>query len=177
MSTHSETTILGKNCDVEYREGEVASGATVYPGMVLEETGTTSSGAGEPTPTVQPISTVEKADESFRVALTPAAPPHANDADIPRQHEYDAGEHIQYAVVEPGSEVQNALLANGNDLATASEANVSYDDVLAPNDDGAVKTATSTDAGFARAREAVDNSGGSGTEGPGDMARLRVEVI
>jgi hypothetical protein len=173
----SETRILGKNSDeVVYREGEVASGATVYPGMVIEETGTTST-AGEDTPTVQPVGTIEKTHENLRVALTPSSPPHANDADIPRQHEYDAGEHIQYAIVPSGVRVQNALLANGNDLTTASEANVSYDDALATNDDGSLKNATSSDDALCRAREAVDNSGGSGTEGPGDMARIDVEAI
>lgn len=173
----SETRILGKNADVEYKEGEVASGATVYPGMVIEVTGETSGGAGAGTPTVQPVSTIEKTHENLRVALEPDTPPHANDADLPRQHEYDAGEHIQFAVVKPGGRVQNALLANGNDLATAAEANVSYDDALATNDDGSLKTATGSDDALCRARKAVDNSGGSGSEGPGDMARIDVEAI
>ncbi|MFC6975812.1 hypothetical protein ACFQL1_15870 [Halomicroarcula sp. GCM10025709] len=175
MSTHSETLILGKNAQYTCLEGEVASGATVFPGMLVEETGTTPT-TGEDTPTVQPVSTVEDAHSPVLVALTPDTPPHANDADIPRQHEYDAGEHIEYAQVYAG-EIQNLLVANGADLATASEANISYDDALATNDDGAVKNATGTDDGILRAREAVDNSGGSGSDGPGDMARIRGLVI
>lgn len=171
----SRTLILGKNAEYTYKEGEVASGETVYPGMVVEETGTTSS-AGSDTPTVRPVNSVEKIGENFRVALTPDAPPHANDSDDPVQHEYDAGEHIQYATVYAGR-VQGALLANGNDLSTASEANVSYDDLLGTNDDGALQITSAGGSGLARAREAVDNSSGSGSDGPGDMARIEVEVV
>lgn len=171
----SETRVLGKNAQYITLEGEVASGETLYPGMVVEERGTTST-AGADTPTIGVIDTIEKTHEVFRVVLPPDTPPHANDSDIPRQHEYDAGEHVEYAIVYAGR-VQNALLANGNDLATASEANVSFDDALASNDDGALKNATGTDDAVARAREAVDNSGGGGSEGPGDMKRIDLEVL
>lgn len=172
----SETRILGKNAEYVTLEGVVASGATIYPGMLVEETGTDGSGAGAPTPTVQPISTVEKAHETLRVALPPDTPPHADNTAIPRQHEYTAGEHVEYAIVYAGR-VQNALVANGNDLTTAAEATISYDDALASNDDGSLKTATGTDDAVCRARAAVDNSTGSGTEGPGDMKRIDVEAI
>lgn len=173
-TTHSDVEIIASG-PYEYEEAEVASGSTIYPGMVVEKTGENSD--YEETPTVQPVSSIEKAHENFRVALTPESPPRGDDADIPRQHEYDAGEVIQIAVCQPGCQVQNALLANGNDLATASEANVSYDDALAANDDGALKNATGTDDALARAREAVDNSAGGGSEGPGDMSRINVEVV
>jgi len=171
----SETRVLGKQAEYHVREGEVASGETIYPGMLVEETGTTAS-AGADTPTVQAVDTVDQADTIVLVALPPDTPPHANDSDIPRQHEYDAGEHIEYARVYAG-QVQNLLLANGGDLASDSDANVSYDDVLGANDDGAVKNTTATDAALFRAREAVDNSGGSGSEGPGDMKRITGEVL
>jgi hypothetical protein len=176
MATHSETKILGSNAEYNHKEGEVGSGETIYPGMLVEETGTISGGAGEPTPTVQRIDTVEQAESVVLVALTPDTPPHANDADIPRQHEYDAGEHIEYAKVYSG-EVQNLLLANGGDLGSASDADISYDAPLAPNDDGAVLQSGTNDATLFRSREVVDNSGGSGSEGPGDMARIRAEVL
>lgn len=172
----SDTRILGKNADYTTEEGEVASGATIYPGMVVELTGTTTT-AGADTPLVQPVGTIEKTHENLRVALTPDTPPHANDADIPRQHEYDAGEHVEFAVVKSGSRVQNALLANGADLATASEATAAFDDALATNDDGSLKTATGADDALCRARQAVDNSTGTGSDGPGDMARIVVEAI
>jgi len=176
MATHSETKILGSNAEYHIREGEVASGETIYPGMLVEETGTISGGAGEPTPTVQRVDTVEQTETVVLVALTPDTPPHANDADVPRQHEYDAGEHIEYARVWAG-DIQNLLLANGNDLAVGADANISYDNPLAPNDDGAVLQSGTVDATLFRAREAVDNSTGSGSEGPGDMARIRAEVL
>jgi hypothetical protein len=171
----SESCILGKNAQYVTQEGEVASGETIYPGMLVEKTGTTST-AGADTPTVQAVDTVEQTETVLLVALTPDTPPHANDSDIPIQHEYDAGEHIEFAQVFAG-EIQNLLLANGNDLTTASEANISYDNPLAPNDDGAVKESTTTDATLFRAREGVDNSGGSGSQGPGDMKRIRAEVL
>jgi len=176
MATHSETKILGANAEYHIREGEVASGETIYPGMLVEETGTISGGAGEPTPTVQRVDTVEQTETVVLVALTPDTPPHANDADIPRQHEYDAGEHIEYARVWAG-DIQNLLLANGGDLGSSSDADISYDDALAPNDDGAVLQSGTVDATLFRSREAVDNSAGSGSEGPGDMARIRAEVL
>jgi len=45
------------------------------------------------------------------------------------------------------------------------------------NDDGAVLQSGTVDATLFRSREAVDNSTGSGSEGPGDMARIRAEVL
>ncbi|UBF23366.1 capsid stabilizing protein [Haloarcula tailed virus 3] len=171
----SNTKILGKNAEYTYKEGEVASGATVYPGMVVEETGTITDGAGEPTPLVQPVSSVEKIGENFRVALTPRSPPHANDADVPIEHEYDAGEHVQYATVYAGR-VQNAILADGGVLASSSDANVSYDDALGTNDDGTLQITTAGGSVLCRAREGVDNSTGGGGAGGVDGARIDVEV-
>jgi len=173
-TTHSDVEIIGSG-DYEYKEGVVASGATVYPGMIVEVTGENSD--YEETPQVQPVSSVEKIGESFRVALTPDTPPKGDDTDIPRQHEYTEGEHIQYAVVQPGAIVQNALLADGNDLSTASDANISYDDALGTNDDGSLQITTAGGSVLCRAREANDNSGGAGSEGTGSMARINVEVV
>jgi len=171
----SRSRILGKNAQYICLEGEVASGETIYPGMVVEETGTTST-AGADTPTVRPVNTIEKSHEVFRVATVPDTPPHANDSDDPVQHEYDAGEHVEYAIVYAGR-VQGALVADGGVLGTSSEADISYDDALATNDDGTLKNATGTDDGIARAREAVNNSSGGGGEGGVDAARIDVEVL
>lgn len=172
----SDTLILGKNAEYVTLEGEVASGNTIYPGMILEETGTTST-AGADTPLVRPVQSVEKEDDSFRVALPPDTPPHANDADLPIEHEYDAGEHVEYAVVLPGGRVQNAILADGGVLAAAADADVSYDDRLGTNDDGTLQITSSSGTGICRAREAVDNSGGGGGQGGVDGARIDVEVV
>lgn len=171
----SNTLILGKNAKYVTKEGQVASGETVYPGMVVEETGTASSGAGAGTPLIQPVSSVEKIGENMRVALTPDTPPHANDADIPIEHEYDAGEHVEFATVYAGR-VQNALLADGGVLASSSDADVSYDDALGTNDDGTLQITTAGGSVLGRARESVDNSSGGGGQGGVDAARIDVEV-
>lgn len=173
----SNSTILGKDAEYTTKEGEVASGETVYPGMILEETGAVSSGAGAATPTVRPVNSIEKIGESFRVALVPDTPPHANDSDVPIEHEYDAGEHVEYAVVRAGSRVQNALLADGGVLTSSSDANVSYDDALGTNDDGTLQITTAGGSVIARAREAQDNSTGGGGAAGVDAQRLDVEVI
>ncbi len=173
-TTHSDVEIIG-NGEYDYKEGVVATGATVYPGMIVEITGENSD--YEETPQVQPVSSVEKIGENFRVALTPDTPPKGDDTDIPRQHEYTEGEHIQFAVVQSGAIVQNALLADGNNLATASDATISYDDALGTNDDGSLQLTTAGGSVLCRAREAVDNSGGSASEGAGSMARINVEVV
>jgi hypothetical protein len=171
----SQSKILGKNAEYVHLEGVVASGATIYPGMIVEETGTTTS-AGADTPTVQPVDSIEKIGESFRVACVPDTPPHANDADVPIEHEYDAGEHVEYAVVYAGR-VQNAILADGGVLGSSSDADISYDDALGTNDDGTLQLTTAAGSVLARAREAVDNSTGGGGAGGVDGARIDVEVV
>lgn len=173
----SRTLIFGRDHgdDVPYKEGEVASGATIYPGMILEVSGTNSDGE----PLVQPVSTVDKLGAPVRIALTPESPPKTSsaDSDIPRQHEYSAGEHIQYQVARPGDVIQNALLADGGVLGTASNADVSIGDSLGTNDDGTVKITSTGGAVFGEALEAVDNSAGGGGEGGVDAARLEFEVV
>jgi hypothetical protein len=86
---------------------------------------------------------------------------------------YDAGNHIEFRVYRPGDLVENALLAAGGDLATASEATVTVGDPLAFNDDGSLKLATVAGAEEAQAREDVDNSGAAA----GERARISVEVL
>lgn len=173
-TTHSDVEIIG-NGEYEYEEGVVASGATVYPGMIVEVTGENSD--YEETPQVQPVSSVEKIGENFRVALTPDTPPKGNDTDIPRNHEYTAGESIQYAVVQDGAIVQNALVADGTGLATASDATIAYDDALGTNDDGSLQLTTAAGSILCRAREAVDNSTGNGSEATGSLKRINIEVV
>lgn len=176
-TTHSDVKILGDvGSDMyEYEEAVVASGNTIYPGMVLEKTGENSD--YEETPQVRPINSVEKIGENFIVALEPDAPPRGDDTDIPREHEYDAGESIQIAVCKPGCEVQNALVADGANLATASDATVAYDDALGSNDDGGLQVTTAAGSVLCRAREAVDNSASAGTEGGIGGIRINVEVV
>lgn len=173
----SRTLIAGNahGDDVPYKEGEVAGGATVYPGMLIEVTGTNSNGE----PLVQPKSTEDDGDAAVRIALTPESPPKTSSADndIPREHEYTAGEHIQFQVFRPGDEIQNGLLADGTAITTAANANVSVGDKLVTYSDGSVRTGGTAGNAIAEATEAVDNSGGSGTEGGISAARLAFEVI
>jgi hypothetical protein len=171
----SDTLVLGKNAEYVTLEGEVASGETVYPGMVVEERGTVST-AGADTPTIGVVDTADKLGENLRVVLPPDTPPHANDADLPIEHEYDAGEHVEYATVYAGR-VQNVILAAGNNLTGGGSADVSYDDPIVTNDDGGVKSQGTAGAILGRAREAVDNSGAGSNQGGISGARLDVEVV
>lgn len=175
-STHSDNKVVASG-PYEYEEAEVASGNTVYPGMIVERTGENSD--YEETPTVQPVGTADKLGAEFLVVLTPESPPRGSDTDIPREHEYDAGENIQIAVCQPGCKVQNLLLADGNSLTGGGSANVSYDDPLVSHDDGAVKSQSTAGAIFARVTEngGFDNSTGSASEGAGSMARINAVVV
>lgn len=173
-STHSDVKILGSG-DYHYTEAEVASGQTIYPGMVVEVTGYKSDYVE--TPLVQPVSSVEKIGENFRVATEPDTPPRGADADLPRNHEYGAGENVEIAVCYPGAIVQNALVADGTTLTTAADATVGVDDALGSNDDGSLQVTTAAGSVLCRARESVDNSTGNGTEATGTLKRINIEVV
>jgi len=161
----SNAKVIGKayGDDTAYKEGEVASGATVYPGMLLEITGSNSDGD----PTLQPVSTVD-AEVPFRVALPPESPPKGADSDVPIEHEYSAGENCQYYVARSGDQIQNALLANGEDTGSLPQA-------LGTSDDGSLATTTTNGATLAWTLEDLDNSGGS-DQGGISAARINVEV-
>lgn len=159
--------------DKPYKEGEVDSGNTIYPGMLLEVTGTNS----DDEPLLAPKSTNDDGDATVRMALTPGSPPRHNDSDNPREHEYDAGENVEYMVLRPGDEVQNGLLADGTALAASADANVSIGDKLVTYSDGSVRTGGTAGNAIAEAVEAVDNSGGGGSEGGISAKRIAFEVI
>ncbi len=152
-----------------YLEGEVASGATVTPGMILEQTG--QNGDGDPL--VAPVSSVDETDPEVLVALVPDAPPKGDDSDIPINHEYSAGENIQMRVFRPGDTIQNAVLAAGSDLASSSDATVTYGDKVGTNDDGSVKATTTAAAALATVDDDVDNSGAAS----GEFERVYLRVI
>jgi hypothetical protein len=154
--------------DAPYKEGEVAAGASVTPGMGIEKTGPNPDGD----PLVQPVSTVEPTGAQARFAREQRVPPRGEDGSMLDQV-YDAGNHIEFRVYRRGDIVENALLAAGGDLATTSEATVTVGDPLAFNDDGSLKLATVAGAEEAQAREDVDNSGAAA----GDRARISVEVL
>lgn len=177
-TTHSDTKILGETDSslYEYEEAVVASGSTIYPGMVVEKTGENSD--HEETPIVQPVGTADKLGENVMIALEPDAPPRGADSDLPREHEYDAGESIQIAVCQPGCEVQNALLAAATNNSSSGDSTIgAYDDPLTTNDDGGLAQASVAGAIMARARETADNSGNAGSEGGIQGIRINVEVV
>lgn len=151
-----------------YDEGEVASGVTVTPGMGVEVTGTNADGDFQ----LQPVSTAGKTGAQARFAREQRVPPRAESGSVLDQV-YQAGEHIEFRVFRAGDVVENALLAAGGDLATASQATVTPGDVLAFYSDGSLKVSATAGAEVAIAREAVDNSSAAS----GERARLSVEVL
>lgn len=167
----SRAVIEGQPCSDRsvYEEGQVASGVTVTPGMLLEQTGVSDDGEK---PLVQPVSTADEADPEVMVALAPDAPPKGNDADLPINHEYEAGENIQFRIFRSGDTIQNAVLAAGGDLATASEATVTYGDKVGTYSDGSVKATSTAGAALAVVDDDVDNSGAAA--GEHDRVYLRV---
>lgn len=165
----SITDIEGRTYgEAKYKEGEAGSDLT--PGMVLVQTGTNADGE----PIYDPVSTVEQLGPQSQFAMVPSTPPKRDTTDTdPIDQTISSGTIVEVRVFDSGETVQNALLASGADLATASEANVSPGDRLGTNDDGSLKVTTTAGAALAVAREANDNSGAAA----GDLARLDVEVL
>lgn len=154
--------------DAPYSEGVVASGATVTPGMGIEVAGVNDDGDFQ----LQPVSTTGKTGAQARFAREQRVPPRAESGSILEQA-YQAGEHIEFRVYRRGDVVENALLAAGGDLETASQATVTPGDALAFYSDGSLKISGTAGAEVAIAREAEDNSSASA----GSHARLSVEVL
>lgn len=147
----------------EYKEGEVASGNTIYPGMALEYSGTNSDGD----PLLIPVDSADY-DGPLRVALSPESPPKGADSDVPIEHEYSAGENVQYAIPYPGAVVQNGLLADGTDTGALPTQ-------LGTSTDGSLTTTSTAGAVLANALEDVNNTSGS-DQGGISAARIRYEV-
>jgi len=162
----SDAKIIGKayGNDTAYKEGEVDSGETLYPGMIVEVNG--DNGDGDPL--LRPVQTTD-AEVPFRIVLPPESPPKGDDSDIPIEHEYDAGENVQYYVARPGDEIQNALLDDGEDIGGIPQS-------LGTSNNGSLATTTTNGATLARALEDIDNSGGSDQAGI-SAARIDLEVV
>jgi hypothetical protein len=165
----SITDIAGRTYDeARYKEGEAGSDLT--PGELLVQTGTNASGE----PIYDAVSTVDQLGPAPQFAQVPSTPPVRDTSDTdPIDQTIASGTIVEVRVFTTGETVQNALLASGSDLASASDANVSPGDRLGTNDDGSLKITTTGGAAVAVAREANDNSGASA----GDRARLNVEVL
>ncbi|SNZ18159.1 hypothetical protein SAMN06269185_3270 [Natronoarchaeum philippinense] len=165
----SITDVAGRTYgEARYKEGEAGSDLT--PGELLVQTGTNADGE----PIYDAVSTVDKLGPEAQFAMVPSTPParDVSDAD-PIEQTIPSGTLVEVRVFTAGETVQNALLASGSDLATASNANVSPGDRLGSNDDGSLKITTTGGAAVAVAREANDNSGAAA----GERARLNVEVL
>lgn len=158
------TEIYGKKYyDGAYKEGTKA-GTDITPGMGLEYD---SNGD------LIPVDSIEPTGASARFAIEPQVSDTTGRTN-PIDDDYtETDELVRFFVGRPGDEVENALLAAGSDLATASEATVAPGDKVAFNDDGTLKEATVAGAEVAVALESVDNSGASS----GDFARVAVEVL
>jgi len=169
MATHSRTEIAGKTYgEPKYKEAEAGSDLT--PGMILVQTGENSDGQ----PIYDAVSTVDKLGPQAQFARVPSTPPQQDGTTTdPVDQTISAGTLVEIEVFDSGEAVQNALLASGSDLATASDATVTPGDRLGTNDDGSLKLTTTGGAAVAVARESVDNSGAAS----GEHARLIVEVL
>lgn len=165
----SVTEIAGRTYDEpRYKEGEAGSDLT--PGELLVQTGTNADGE----PIYDAVSTVDKLGPEAQFAMVPSTPPVRDTSGTdPIDQTISAGTLVEVRVFTRGETVQNALLAAGSDLATASNATVSPGDRLGTNDDGSLKITTTGGAALAVAREAKDNSGAAS----GNRARLTVEVL
>lgn len=168
----SLTDVIGRSYgEAVYLEGE-ADGA-LTPGEIAERTGTNSAGE----PTFGAVDSEDKLGAGVLVVTVPSTPPQRDGTDTdPIDQEISDGNLVEVRVVRPGETIQNALLANGNDLAAGS-ANVSVGDPVTTAADGGVKSEAVAGAIFARFTEAVDNSTGQGSSPPGDRARVDIEVI
>lgn len=158
------TEVYGKRYyDGAYKEGTKA-GTDITPGM-----GVIYDANGD----LVPVDTVEPTGVSARFAIEPQVSDTTGRTNPVDDDYTETDELVRFFVGRPGDEVENALLAAGSDLATASEANIGIGDRLAFNDDGTLKQATTAGAEVVVALEAVDNSGASS----GDFARINVEVL
>jgi hypothetical protein len=165
----SITDIAGRTYDeARYKEGEAGSDLT--PGQLLVQTGTNADGE----PIYDAVSTVDQLGPQAQFAMVPTTPPKRDVSDTdPIEQTIASGTLVEVRVFTSGETVQNALLAAGSDLASASDANVSPGDRLGTNDDGTLKITTTAGAAVAVAREANDNSGAAASE----WARVSVEVL
>lgn len=158
------TEIYGKRYyDGAYKEGKKAA-TDITPGM-----GVVYDSNGD----LVPVGAVEPTGVSARFAIEPQVSDTTGRTN-PIDDDYaETDENVRFFVGRPGDEVENALLASGSDLATASEATITTGDRLAFNDDGTLKEATVAGAEVAVALEDVDNSGAAA----GEFARISVEVL
>jgi len=158
------TSVQGKLYEDQAKKEELKAGTDITPGMGLEYD---SNGD------VIPVDSVEPTGATARFAIEPQVSDTTGRSN-PIDDDYtETDEVVHYINFRSGDEIDEALLASGADLATASEANITEGTKLAFNDDGTLKEATTAGAEVVVARESVDNSGASA----GSFARINVEVL
>lgn len=158
------TEIAGKRYyDGAYKEANKAA-TDITPGMGVEY-----DANGD----LIPVDSIEPTGATARFAVTPIVSDTTGRTN-PIDDDYtETDEVVSYFNFRSGDELENALLAAGGDLTTASEATITTGDKLAFNDDGTLKEATVAGAEVAVALEDVDNSGAA----TGEFARINVEVL
>jgi len=158
------TSVQGKLYEDQAKKEELKAGTDITPGMGVEYD---SNGD------LIPVDSVEPTGATARFAIEPQVSDTTGRSNPVDDDYTETDEVVHYINFRSGDELDEALLASGADLGTASEADISIGDKLAFNDDGTLKEATAAGAEVAVAREAVDNSGASA----GSFARIRVEVL
>jgi len=149
-------TIAGRNRPSEVKDDRyvLAAGATVTPGMLLEVAGETAGGTME----VQPHSTVAGLADRAIVAAERSHPPRGDQTrTLRKDQDYtDAGEFVEVLVFREGDSTDNALLADGESVASG--------DPLVSDGGGGLQAAagdgTEDAAVVANADETVDNTSG-----------------
>ncbi len=124
----SITDIAGRTYgEPKYKEGEAGSDLT--PGELLVQTGTNA----DDVPIYDAVDEVDQLGPQPQFARVPKTPPLRDVSDDdPIDQTIDEGTLVEIRVFDTGETVQNALLAAGSDLASASDANVSPGDRSAP---------------------------------------------
>lgn len=158
------TSVQGKLYEDQAKKEGIKAGTDITPGMGLEYD---SNGD------LIPVDSIEPTGATARFAIEPQVSDTTGRSNPVDDDYTETDEQVHYINFRSGDELDNALLAAGSDLATASEANITTGTKLAFNDDGTLKEATTAGAEVAVALEDVDNSGASS----GSFARIEIEVL
>lgn len=144
-------------------EERLAGEADIYPGSFLQIDGSSD---------YQKNSTEAASGRGLMADLSRSG------ADVAKDESYTNGDEVSAVRVPVGGQVEGRLAAGG-DLTTASNANVSEDELLVETNVGALASHTSADTSgdpegaVYRALEAVDNSGASA----GVSNQVYIEVV
>lgn len=162
--TDPDTILLGPDAKQKRRNDGQANG-TITPGDLLARDSENTSGAHTSFEVTRHSTDDEKTAPIVALEYAKTGRGVGDD--------YSDGDDLEYAALEQGDRAF-MWLAGGNNLTTASNANVSVGDTLgsgANGDNGALRAGVSSGNEMFEALEAVDNSSS------GSKARIRVEAI